>query len=112
MLRVDTNTDEKVARRLRTQMLETVAEVFLLSEADAIVHGLSRYATVASWLCSSCMVEMMVQLDIRCGRRSSVRDQPCVGAGKRYLAQDLMAANHSESGKLESGDTKVGLKCS
>ena len=92
-------------------MKETVAELVLLSESDAIVHGLSRYASAALWLCERCTVDMMVQLSGRCAHaatRTATADTDsdghaataassspargsCVGPGRRYWAEDLMA---------------------
>ena len=43
-------------------MIETVAELLLVAEADAIVHGVSGYAMVAVWMCRECLFDTVVQL--------------------------------------------------
>lgn len=73
------------------QLLETVAEVLLLSEADAIVHGQSRYASLALMLCTSCVADMRVVLDTtRCG--ATRKDELCMGEGRLYRAVNELDA--------------------
>ena len=77
----------------RTQrLLQTVAEVLLLSEADAIVHGHSRYASLALLFCTKCIVDMRVMISqARCGMKN--RDERCMGDGRIYLAENQLDAN-------------------
>ena len=49
-------------QQLATEIIETVAELLLVAEADAIVHGVSGYATVAVWMCHECLFHTLVEL--------------------------------------------------
>ena len=76
------------AVRHKRQLLEAVAELLLLAEADAIVHGNSRFAQMALLLCSACLVDVRVVIDPdSCARPASSRSPSnplCVGEGRMY----------------------------
>ena len=69
--------------------LETVAEALLLAEADAIVHGVSRFASVALLLCATCVASFNVDLDPHCrSRHAAANKQPAAAAGTRCIGTD------------------------
>ena len=71
------------------------------AQADALVYGTSRFASVAQLLCARCVASFNVQLDPRC-RHATKRPLPheadahvaqapphatrCIGTGSRYTA--------------------------
>ena len=70
--------------RRRLEMVETVAEVLLLGESDALVIGRSRFAYVALLLSKTCRRAFHVTLDRRC--RPYATSEGVRRANARYVA--------------------------
>lgn len=74
-------------------MLETIAEIFLMAEADAIVHGKSRYSRLALMFCIQCVVSIAVSLESQHSR--CPRDPLCVGPGNLYMLTNELDSDQS-----------------
>ena len=81
----------------RTSMLETLAELALLTESDELLHGSSAFADVAVLLCTRCRRSVRLFLDHKCPvQNDTVAAQAawprCFGVGGRYTAVEEMSS--------------------
>ena len=81
---------------------QTVAELLLLAESDALVLSASRFATAALLLCRNCRQALFVTTDKLCARTpdgavwyaaSPTRPLSCIGPRGGFSAVELMDAH-------------------